>query len=86
MRKRKDGGMSLLTIEKLLNNTKDPKSYTKLRMTSTPIFKQGFNTYLKWCKERAFLNWYSIPMRDRGGRSVIYSLSEKGRTFLEMIA
>ena len=84
-RKKIDVGLKTTTITKLLDNAKEPRSYTKLRMISTPRLKRGFHKYLKWCKEKGFLN-SRIEGRGKTGYSVIYSLSEKGRTFLEMIA
>jgi len=79
-----DGGLSLTTISKMLENTKSPKSYTELRMCSTPRFKKRFNIYLNFCKQKEFV----IPQDDEnlnGNPIVLYQLSERGRDFLEMI-
>ena len=84
MRKRMDGGLSLTTLTKMLENTKSPKSYTELRMCSTPRFKQRFNVYLKFCKEKELV----VPQDDVNGNNspiVVYSLADKGWQFLEMI-
>ena len=84
MRKRKDGGLSILTITKMLDNLKSPKSYTTLRMCSTPRFKQRFNVYLNWLKKKEFVG--SGEEISLGGNNIIqYHLSPKGRDFLEMI-
>ena len=77
MRKRKDGGLSLTTLYKLLDNAKSPKSFEDLRMCSTPIYKDGFLKYLRWVKQRGFLA-HKKNTRD-------YLVTQKGRDFLEMI-
>ena len=84
MRKRKDGGLSLTTITKMLDNVKTPKSYTRLRMSSTPIEHRGFTKYLRFCKSKQFIKW-SDEISLSGRNIVEYRLTDKGRTFLEMI-
>ena len=56
MRKRMDGGLSLTTLCKLLHNAEYPRSFEELRLSSTPIFKDGFLKYLKWVKQHGFLD------------------------------
>ena len=84
MRKRMDGGLSITTIEKMLENVRSPKSYTTLRMTSTPIEHRGFTRYLDWCKERDFMVWKDL-IANNGHMIKEYTLSQKGREFLEII-
>jgi len=48
-RKKKDGGLSITTISKMLENVKSPQTYTQLHSSSTPILRMGFLKYLKWC-------------------------------------
>ena len=75
MRKRMDGGLSLTTLCKMLHNAESPKSFEELRMCSTPILKTGFLKYLKWVKQRGFLDHISKE----------YLLSQKGRQFLGLV-
>ena len=79
MRKRMDGGLSVRTISKLLNNASYPRSFTDLRMVSTPIYKLGFCKYLRWMKEHELVN------RWRDGNNVMYLVTERGREFLRLV-
>ena len=84
LRKRKDGGLSLTTINKMLENTKSPKSFTRLRMSSTPREHRGFMNYLRFCKDKQFVEWQ--PTVALNGHAIMeYRLSERGRTFLELV-
>ncbi len=84
MRKRQDGGLSLTTLSKMLENLKTPKSYTVLRMSSTPRGPQPFTKYLNFCKSRNLIEW-SSEIALSGYNIIEYKLSPKGRDFLEMI-
>ena len=84
MRKRKDGGLSIITISKMLENLKSPKSYTSLRMCSTPRFKQRFNVYLNWLKKKELVN-YSKEVELSGCNVIEYQLSQKGWNLLDLI-
>jgi len=84
LRKRKDGGLSLTTISRILENTKSPKSFTELRMCSKPLFKAGFIKYLKWIKEKEFVN-YGKEVNLHGNNIIEYTLSQKGWNFLDLV-
>ena len=85
MRKRKDGGLSITTISKMLENTKEPKSFTRLRMVSTPREHRGFMNYLRFCKMKQFVEWH--PMTALNGHRIMeYRLTQRGRDFLEIIS
>jgi len=83
MRKKIDGGLSLTTLENLLKNTKDPKSFTRLRMCSKPIYKKSFLKYLQFIKAKSFVEWEKCG--DKTNAQVIYRLSQRGRVFLELV-
>jgi len=84
MRKKVDGGLSLTTLSNLLVNTRDPKSFTKLRMTSRPIHKQSFLKYLRFIKNKGFVEWTKCS--EKSNSLIIYRLSQRGRIFLDLIA
>lgn len=83
MRKKMDGGLSLTTLSNMLENTKAPKSFTRLRMTSKPIHKQSFLKYLRFIKEHSFVEWTRCS--DKPNSRIIYRLSQRGRVFLELV-
>jgi len=83
MRKRKDGGLSLTTITKMLENVKTPKSFTQLRMSSTPREHRGFIKYLNYCKKQNFIQW-SDEVALSGRNIVEYRLASNGWKFLEL--
>ena len=101
MRKRKDGGLSLTTITKMLDNVKTPKTYTQLRRSSTPKLPTGFIKYLHFCIIKGLMTKQMLSVKDynetlahsqyhRNVKSTkpfrpIYMLSDRGRDFLEMI-
>jgi len=101
LRKRKDGGLSLTTITKMLENVKTPMTFTKLRMTSTPLEHRGFIKYLNFCTSKNLMNRRMLTYNEyhesishskyyKHNRSIepyrpLYLLSEKGRGFLEMV-
>jgi len=101
MRKRKDGGLSLTTITKMLENVKTPKTFCDLNKISTPVYKKSFLKYLNYCTDRELILKRMLSYRDyqetishskhyKNSKSVepyrpLYTLSDKGRDFLEMI-
>lgn len=105
MRKRKDGGLSVITITKMLQAVSPPKTSAELARTTTPKMKKRFLEYHRWCKSRGFFNESLIPKKKtkrqvrvlkykpgalgrRGNINCfhsVYSLSDKGRTLLELI-
>ena len=83
MRKRMDGGLSLTTLQKMLETVKEPKSYEHFRLSTTPIYKRSFAKYLHWCVDHGFLNRTPLGINVRQG--VVYLTTPKGRQFLELI-
>ena len=83
MRKKMDGGLSLTTLQKMLETVKEPKSYENFRMSTTPIYKRSFSKYVHWCIDHGFLNRRPLGSYTRNG--VIYLTTPKGRQFLELI-
>ena len=78
-----DGGLSLTTLQKMLETAKAPKSYESFRMSTTPIYKPSFFKYLHWCVDKGMLDRELQGTNSRNG--VIYLTTEKGRQFLELI-
>jgi len=84
MRKRMDGGLSLTTLQKMLETVKEPKSYGNFRMSTTPVYKRSFAKYVHWCIDHDFLSRTPSGIYTKNG--VIYLTTEKGRQFLDLIA
>ena len=101
MRKRKDGGLSLTTITKMLENVKTPRTFCDLNKISTPIYKKSFLKYLDYCVSKDLVSKRMVSYSDyhetishskfhNHNHSIepyrpLYLLSDKGRDFLEMI-
>jgi len=83
LRKRVDGGLSLTTLEKMLNAARTLKSYERFRMSTTPIYKPSFFKYLNWCVDKGMLDRTLVGINPKQG--VVYLTTEKGRQFLELI-
>lgn len=79
-------GPKLSGIVNLLQCTKSPMRYEKLRLASKIMFKQSFINYLNFCvKKSLIINEKKQGKKIVGCRESWFVISEKGRLFLEMI-
>jgi len=64
-------------------------TFTQLYMDSNIKFKKSFLKYSKYCKDKQFVTSKrgisKTPNRWEGRTVVYYSITEKGREFLEML-
>jgi len=71
---------SLLTIIKVLHPLLEhPHTFTKLYMRSKIRMKRSFLNYLHLC------SFYTFVTKEAVGNNVIYTISDKGRQFLDLV-
>ncbi len=90
-----DTSLRLDGIIELVTLSKDSMYFSEIRMASRIKFKKSFLKYLRFCVEKNFIektivSYKDLPDRYRGRKPsgpnyIFYTITDSGRTFLELI-